>query len=144
MAKVAGVDDKAKVARKSVANPISKQKRRQEIVARDGTKVLLDEELQQDRVIIVTPDGHKLAVVRDAGAVRIMDGIGRSIRLDASGVTIESGSRVTIVAPSVEVTASIVTVNAGFTKFDGVIEAEVVKCKTVIADTYTPGAGNQL
>jgi glycine cleavage system H lipoate-binding protein len=120
-----------------------KPKRRQVIKAKDGLTVKLDEEADaQARVIITTPDGHKLAVVRDAGSVRIMDGIGRAIRLDASGVTVESGSRVSIVAPVVEITGSIVTVNAAVTKFAGVVEADTVKCNTVIASSYTPGAGN--
>jgi glycine cleavage system H lipoate-binding protein len=120
-----------------------KPKPRQVIKAKDGLTVKLDEDADaQARVIITTPDGHKLAVVRDAGSVRIMDGIGRAIRLDASGVTVESGSRVSIVAPVVEITGSIVTVNAAVTKFAGVVEADTVKCNTVIASSYTPGAGN--
>jgi phage baseplate assembly protein gpV len=128
---------------KQLAKQRAKQpKRRQTIKAKDGTIVKLDEDEMQERVIITTPDGHKLAVVRDAGALRIMDGIGRAIRLDASGVTIESGSKVTIVAPVVEITGSIVTVNASVTKFAGMVEADTVKCNTVIASSYTPGAGN--
>jgi hypothetical protein len=109
---------------------------------REGTTVRVDEAEAQERIVIATSEGHKLAVVRDAGSVRIMDGLGRAIRLDASGITIESGSRVSISAPTVEITTSVLTINAAVTKATGVLEADTVKCNTMIASTYTPGAGN--
>lgn len=117
-------------------------KKRRTIRTNDGTTVRVDEQDAGERIVITTSEGHKLTVVRDSGAVRIMDGMGRAIRLDASGVTIESGSRVSISAPTVEITTSVLTINAAVTKATGVLEADTVKCNTVIASTYTPGVGN--
>jgi hypothetical protein len=43
---------------------------------------------------------------------------------------------------TVEVSAGMVTVNAGMSKFSGVVQADTVITNSVISASYTPGAGN--
>ncbi len=45
-------------------------------------------------------------------------------------------------AATVKVSAGMVTVDAGMSKFSGVVQADTLIATTVIASTYTPGAGN--
>jgi hypothetical protein len=49
---------------------------------------------------------------------------------------------VTINASTVEVSAGMVTVNAGMSKFSGVVQADTVITNAVVSSSYTPGAGN--
>ena len=45
-------------------------------------------------------------------------------------------------ASQVEVTAGQVDVKAAMSTFSGVVKCDVLKATTVVAETYTPGAGN--
>jgi hypothetical protein len=45
-------------------------------------------------------------------------------------------------ASTVEVTASMVTVNAAMSRFSGVVQADTVITNSVASASYTPGAGN--
>jgi hypothetical protein len=42
----------------------------------------------------------------------------------------------------VQVSAGQVTVNAAMSTFSGMVKCDVMQATTVIATTYTPGAGN--
>jgi hypothetical protein len=41
-----------------------------------------------------------------------------------------------------EVSAGMVTVNAGMSKFSGVVQCDTLITNAVISTSYTPGAGN--
>jgi hypothetical protein len=43
---------------------------------------------------------------------------------------------------AVEISASMVTINAGISKFTGMVQADTIICNSVISASYTPGAGN--
>ena len=64
------------------------------------------------------------------------------MKLESSGITINASAKVTINAGQVEVSASIVTVNAGMSKFSGVVQCDTMISNSVISTSYTPGAGN--
>ena len=65
-------------------------------------------------------------------------------RLDASGIMLTSSGKVTIQASTVEVTSGSVTVNAGMSRFSGVVQPDTVLTNSIVSATYTPGAGNIL
>jgi Type VI secretion system/phage-baseplate injector OB domain len=88
------------------------------------------------------PDGNEVAVDDGPGSIEIKDGQGNSIRLEPAGVTVTAGGKVTINASTVEVSASMLTVNAGMSRFSGVVQAETLIATSVIAASYSPGAGN--
>ncbi|MEZ4434321.1 MAG: hypothetical protein R3F65_18100 [bacterium] len=57
-------------------------------------------------------------------------------------MTIETPGTATVKASRVTVEAGIVQVNAGMSTFSGVVQCDVLLTNTVVATTYTPGAGN--
>ena len=60
----------------------------------------------------------------------------------AAGITINASAKVTINASNVAVSAGMVTVDAGLSRFSGVVQADTVISNSVISASYTPGAGN--
>ena len=112
------------------------------ICSRNGVKITLDDTDGQEKVQVETPGGQKLTMQDGPGKVEIDDSNGNSIKMESSGVTITASAKLTINASTVEVSAGMVTVNAGMSKFSGVVQADTVISNTVISATYTPGAGN--
>jgi phage baseplate assembly protein gpV len=76
------------------------------------------------------------------GMIEIVDSNGNSVKLETSGITINAAAKVTVSASQVAVSAGMVTVDAGMSKLSGVVQADTVITNTIIAATYTPGAGN--
>lgn len=112
---------------------------------RAGTKIAIVEEVSgQERIAFSTPGGQK-GTLTDAGGGRIelTQSAGSSITIDSQGVTIKTSGKVTVQAASqVDVTAAQVNVTAAMSQFTGVVKCDVLQATTVIATTYTPGAGN--
>jgi uncharacterized protein involved in type VI secretion and phage assembly len=110
--------------------------------SRNGVKVTLDDTDGQEQLILETPGGQKITMKDGPGSVEVVDSNGNSIKLESAGVTITASAKVTINASQVAVSAGMVTVDAGMSKFSGVVQADTVITNTIIASTYTPGAGN--
>jgi hypothetical protein len=88
-----------------------------------------------------TPGGLEVDLDDAAGRVTI-SGQGSTIRIDASGVTIQTGGNVEIDASRLKVNAGMVEVDAGMAKFSGVVECDTLVANSIVAASYTPGAGN--
>lgn len=110
--------------------------------SRNGVKVTLDDQDGQEQFIAETPGGQKLTLKDGPGSVEIADSNGNSIKMEASGITINAAAVVTINASSLNVSASAVAVNAGSSSFSGTVIAQTVITPSVVAASYTPGAGN--
>jgi uncharacterized protein involved in type VI secretion and phage assembly len=110
--------------------------------SRNGVKLTLDDTNGQEKLVLETPGGQKMTLKDGPGTVEIVDSNGNSIKLEPSGITITAVAKVTINASTVEVAATMVTVNSGMSKFSGVVQADTVICNTIVSATYTPGAGN--
>ncbi|WP_284124236.1 phage baseplate assembly protein V [Parerythrobacter aestuarii] len=105
-----------------------------------GTQILMDESGGSE-ITMETAGGVKV-VVTDAGTkVEVTNGSGSMI-IEPSGVSVQTGAKVTIDASTIEVNSGMVTVNAGLSKFSGVVQCDTMIATTVVASTYTPGAGN--
>jgi uncharacterized protein involved in type VI secretion and phage assembly len=115
---------------------------RKVIRSRNGVKITLDDQDGQEKLILETPGGQKLTMKDGPGSVVIEDSNGNSIKLETSGVTITASAKVTVNASMVQVSAGTVTVDAGMSKFSGVVQADTVICNSIISASYTPGAGN--
>jgi len=115
---------------------------RKVICSRNGVKVTLDDKSGQENLILETPGGQKITLKDGPGSVEIIDSNGSSVKLESSGVTVTTSSKVTINASNIEITAGMVTVNSGMSKFSGVVQADTVIATTVVGTSYTPGAGN--
>jgi uncharacterized protein involved in type VI secretion and phage assembly len=110
--------------------------------SRNGVKVTLDDQDGQEKMILETPGGQKFTLKDGPGAVEIVDSNGNSVKLETAGITVTASAKVTINASTVEISAGLVTVNAGMSKFSGVVQADTVISNSVISASYTPGAGN--
>ena len=112
------------------------------IRSRNGVKITLDDSDGRESLVLETPGGQKITMKDGPGSVEIVDSNGNSVKLETSGITVNASAKVTINASTVEISAGMVTVNAGMSKFSGVVQADTVISNSVISASYTPGAGN--
>jgi uncharacterized protein involved in type VI secretion and phage assembly len=110
--------------------------------SRNGVKVTLDDTSGQEQMILETPGGQKVTLKDGPGAVEIVDSNGNSVKLESSGITVTASAKVTINASTAEISASMVNVNAGMSKFSGVVQCTTLIATSVVGTSYTPGAGN--
>jgi uncharacterized protein involved in type VI secretion and phage assembly len=110
--------------------------------SRNGVKITLDDSDGKETLLLETPGGQKATFKDGPGMVEIADSNGNSIKLEAKGITITCGAKLTINAGNVAVSASMLTVDAGMSKFSGVVKADTVISNSVVSASYTPGAGN--
>jgi len=113
-------------------------------VGKAGTKIAIVEESGgQPTITFKTPTGVTGTLTDDGGGkVEFKDTAGSSIKIDSSGITLQTSSKVQVQASQVQISAGQVTVDAAMSKFSGIVKCDVMQATTVIATTYTPGAGN--
>lgn len=115
------------------------------ITSRSGHRLELDDTAGSERVRLETQGGHKLTLDdASGGTVTLEHSNGAKITIDVSGkVEITANSRVVVNASAqLSVTAGMVTVDAGMSKFSGVVKCDTLITNAVISPSYTPGAGN--
>lgn len=112
------------------------------IRSKNGVTVTLDDQSGQERFIAETPGGQRIALSDGPGVVRVEDANGNSVEMASAGITVTASAKVTINASTVEVSAGMVTVNAGMSRFSGVVQCDTLISNAVVSSSYTPGAGN--
>jgi uncharacterized protein involved in type VI secretion and phage assembly len=113
------------------------------ITGKAGTRIAIVEEQAGDATISFTTPNGVSGELTDAGGGAIEFRIGgTTVTYDNQGVTVNTGTNVTVQATQVEISAAMVTVNAGMSRFNGVVQADTVISNSVISASYTPGAGN--
>ncbi len=113
------------------------------IVGKAGTRIAIVEESPGQATISLTTPGQVSGTLTDTGGGKIeLKAAGATITVDSSGVSIQTPAKVSVQASQVEITAGQVTVNAAMSSFSGVVKCDVLQATTVVATTYTPGAGN--
>lgn len=112
------------------------------LCSRNGVKVTLDDQDGQEKMVLETPGGQKVTLKDGAGAIEIQDSNGNSIKLESAGITINASAKVTVNASQVAISTGMLTVDAGMSKFSGVVQADTVITNSVVSASYTPGAGN--
>jgi uncharacterized protein involved in type VI secretion and phage assembly len=110
--------------------------------SRNGVKITLDDQIGQERFIVETPGGQKITLQDGPGSIEIADSNGNSMKFETSGITVNASAKVTINASAVEIRSGMVTVDAGMTKFSGVVQCDTLISNSVISASYSPGAGN--
>ncbi len=121
-----------------------RQNNKKIIKSRNGVVITIDDQQGTESIKLETPGGCSLTLKDGPGSVDIEDSNGNSIKLETAGITVTASAKVTINASQVSVSAGMVTVDAGMSRFSGVVQADTVITNTIIAATYTPGAGNIL
>lgn len=105
-----------------------------------GLQVLLDD--AEPRVDIRTPAGHHVTLTDAGGGQATVEMAGEKIELAPGRITVTGSARVEVNAMQVNVSAAMVQVDAGMSKFSGVVQCDTLIANTVISAAYTPGAGN--
>lgn len=112
------------------------------IVSRRGVTVTLDDTEGQETMLLKTPGGQQITLKDGPGSVEIKDSNGNTFKMESSGVTLTAAAKFTVQAATIEMSAGMVTVNAGMSKFSGVVKSDTVITNSVVSASYTPGAGN--
>ena len=112
------------------------------LCSRNGVTITLDDADGRESFTVETPGGQKLTLKDGPGSIQIADSNGNSVTLEPSGITVSAAAKVTINASTVEISSGVVTVNAGMSKFSGVVQCDSLITNSVVSNSYTPGAGN--
>jgi uncharacterized protein involved in type VI secretion and phage assembly len=112
------------------------------IVSRRDIRITLDDTEGQETLTLKTPMKQSIEIKDGGLSIEIKDASGNSIKLEPSGITVTASAQVKVQAATMEVTAGMVTVNAGMSKFSGVVQCDTLISNAVISASYTPGAGN--
>ena len=110
--------------------------------SRNGVKITLDDQSGQESFIVETPGGQRVTLKDGPGSLEIIDSNGNSVKLETSGIMMTSSAKVTINASQVEVSSAVISVNAGLSKFNGVVKCDTLVSNSVVSASYTPGVGN--
>jgi len=116
------------------------------ITGKAGTRIAIVEASSGSPTITFSTPGGLTGTMTDAGggSIEFTNTDQTSVKIDPSGVTINAPTAtVQITAASeVNVTAPTVSVSAAMSNFSGIVQCQTLMTTTVIATTYTPGAGN--
>ena len=93
-------------------------------------------------VVLETPAGQRITLQDGPDAVRIEDSSGNSVKMESSGVTVTASAKLTVNAATLELSAAMVTVTAGMSRFSGVVQCDTLITNSVVSASYTPGSGN--
>jgi phage baseplate assembly protein gpV len=99
-------------------------------------------ESNPERTLLRTKHGATIVFDDAAGALEVEDSNGNAVKLAADGVTVTAAAKVKVSATLVEIEASQVEVNTAMAKFAGVVQCDTLITNSVVASSYTPGAGN--
>lgn len=112
------------------------------ILSRAGVRITMDDSDGAVSLTLSTPGGHSLVFDDGDRSVTATDSNGNVIKLDSGGVTVTTAAQVKVQASTIEATAGMVTVNAGLSKFSGVVQCDTLISNSVVSASYTPGVGN--
>jgi uncharacterized protein involved in type VI secretion and phage assembly len=115
------------------------------ITGKAGTKIAIIEDSSGPTIQFTTP-GQLTGKMTDAGggSIEFTDSMQTSVKINPAGVTINAPAALVQVsaAASVNITAPTLVVEANVAIFSGIVQCDVMQATTVVAATYTPGAGN--
>jgi uncharacterized protein involved in type VI secretion and phage assembly len=114
------------------------------ITGKAGTKIAIIEDSSGPTIQFTTPGQLSGKMTDSDGSIEFSDANQTSIRIDSSGITINAPTAQVQVtaASSMSITAPQLTVDAAMATFSGIVQCQVMQATTVVATTYTPGAGN--
>lgn len=113
------------------------------IVGKAGTRIaIVEESASEAKIILETPNGVSCELTDSSGGKIEFKVSGTTITYDTKGVTVQTSANVKVQASKVDVAAGMVKVDAAMSQFSGIVKCDVLQATTVIASTYTPGAGN--
>jgi len=115
---------------------------RRSIRSPGGITVSLDDRNGSATVVLETPGGQRVTLADAPATVEIEDANGNSIVLGPAGITVSASAKVTVQANTAAITVSQLQVDSGMSEFTGVVKCDALITKSVVSESYTPGAGN--
>ena len=112
------------------------------IVTRSGLKLEFNDFPGQESIRLLTPAGNRLELKDGPGAVTIQDANGNVVRLDSDGIALLSSGSVRIDGSEVAINAGTIKLNTAVVECSGEITGATLIVDSVVANSYTPGAGN--
>jgi uncharacterized protein involved in type VI secretion and phage assembly len=116
------------------------------ITGKAGTRIAIVEESASSATIKLSTPGGLTGTLTDegGGSIEFTNSAQTSVKIDSSGITINAptGTVQITAASEVDVTAPTVNVSAAMSTFSGIVQCQLLQATTVVATTYTPGAGN--
>ena len=110
--------------------------------SRNGVLVTLDDSNGRESLTLETPGGNTVTLSDGPGVIEVRDSNGNSMRLESSGITINTSAKVSITASQMEVSAGSVSVSAGMSTFSGTVKSDSHITNSTLSGSYSPGAGN--
>ena len=107
-----------------------------------GTRVVFDENATGGALRLETADGQRLTLNDAPDGVVIEDATGAKITLSGGNITIEASAKVEVKASQIDLSAGVITLDSAMVLASGMVKCTTLQTETVIATTYTPGAGN--
>jgi uncharacterized protein involved in type VI secretion and phage assembly len=113
------------------------------LVGKAGTRIAIVEESDgQATISLTTPGGTSLTLKQTGGGQMEVKAGGSTISMDGSGIKVRTKGKIEVDADRIDVKAGRVNVKAAMSKFSGTVKCETLIASTVVAGTYTVGAGN--
>jgi len=112
------------------------------IVSAGGSRVTVDDRPEQLSIRLVTPGGQSVTLA-DAGGTITIDGAGGRIAITPVGIEIQAAGAVRLTAPTAEIRAASLELNC-MTRANGTVQCDTLVANSVIASSYSRGAGNLL
>lgn len=111
--------------------------------SRAGVEIKINDKAGDEYIQIQTPGGRHIKLTDySKGSIKIKDNSGNSIELKSTGITISSSATVRIDASTIELNAGLLDVTSGMAIFSGTVKSDNLITNSVVASSYTPGAGN--
>lgn len=108
-----------------------------------GTRVaIVEESAATAKIELTTPGGVSFTMTDEGGGKVEIQCAGNTLTLDTQGIHLQAGAKFDVSTAKASVSAASVNVDSALSKFSGIVKSDVVQTTTVIASTYTPGAGN--
>jgi uncharacterized protein involved in type VI secretion and phage assembly len=105
------------------------------ILSRQGVRITLDDTDGAVKLRLETPGGQSIVLSDADNSIVAEDSNGNTIKTGVQGITITASG-------TLEIDASMVTVNSGMSQFSGVVQCSTLITNSVVSASYTPGAGN--
>ena len=103
---------------------------------RSDSRLEFDDTAGAEKVTISTSSGHQVVLDNSTREITVQHADGCLVRLTSTSVEVQSNV-------TVDITATVVTVKAPISTFDGIVSAKTfIAESSVVSPSYTPGAGN--
>jgi uncharacterized protein involved in type VI secretion and phage assembly len=112
------------------------------IVSAAGSRITIDDRQDQVSVRLETPGGRSVTLRDSNSTIVIDDSSGSAISLTPAGVDIVAPGRLRVTTTTAEITATMIRLETGMTRATGVVQCDTLIANSVVAASYTPGAGN--